>query len=289
MFRFKRDTYGLESPAHPSNHPLEITERAGAATHLISSLEYIVRKKDRQPGGLNHWETMRKGFPDSLQMFMPIYDFFAVETRVKALHISRAIASTVLIISSKQSSLLSNNKFRCALNAYLAITQFAVYPRHFYGTDGSDQVAFLIQSGSALGRASHPIRGRNHAAAFIALQTSISYCAAGLAKLPGQKWQSGEALPLIMQTQTYGDAWFYKFLRQHPLISRAMCHGVLAFETLFPLFFLQKGKYIDLGLIFMALFHLANARFMGLSRFAVAFIGTYPCVRALAKGVITSE
>ncbi|EHM28130.1 hypothetical protein SPW_3479 [Streptomyces sp. W007] len=47
---------------------------------------------------------------------------------------------------------------------------------------------------------------------------------------------------------------------------------------------LKRGKYLDAGLLAMAGFHLANARFMGLSRFAWAFIATYPSVRALARG-----
>lgn len=258
-------------------HPLELTERAGAATHLLSSLEYLVRSRDRSDGGLNHWPTMRPGFPKSLKFMMPVFDFFSDERRVKALHASRVIASVALLLPGK------NNAARVGLNGYLTLSQFVIYPRHFYGTDGSDQVAFLIQSGATLGRLSHRDRGRDHGAAFIGAQVMLSYCASGLAKLPGQRWRTGEALPQIMRTQTYGDEWLYNMLREYPQLSKAMAYSVLALECLFPAVLINKGRYVDVALAFMAVFHLGNARFMGLSRFAVAFIGTYPCVRALAR------
>ncbi|MDN5699626.1 hypothetical protein VVR84_12380 [Kocuria carniphila] len=287
--RILKELRGSATPARPAIHPLEVTERAGAATHLLSSLEYVVRPQDRTLGGLNHWASMREGFPDSLRWMVPIYDYFSHEGRLGALHASRAVAAAILLVPRSTPHSGHRNTARAILNGYLALSQLAVYPRHFYGTDGSDQVSFLVQSAAAVGRLSHPTRGRDHAAAFIACQIVLSYCASGLAKLPGQKWISGEALPLIMRTQTYGDSWLYTMLRRYPSASRALSHSVLTMETFFPAFMLGKGRVIDPALTFMGAFHLANARFMGLSRFAVAFIGTYPCVSALAKGTLNSK
>lgn len=60
-------------------------------------------------------------------------------------------------------------------------------------------------------------------------------------------------------------------------------------ECGFPLLLLKKGRFIDAELVVMGGFHLANARLMGLSRFALAFSSTYPAVRALAKGAGEAE
>ncbi|MDK1473115.1 hypothetical protein QNO07_06715 [Streptomyces sp. 549] len=258
--------------------PLATAERLSAATHLLSSLEYMVRGKDREPGGLNDWTHTRAQVPAKTEAVQRLKDFVAREPVTQALHASRALAAAVLI------SPVRNNTVRMAANAYLAGSQILIYPRHLFGTDGSDQVSFLVQTAAALGRAGGTDATRNAAVHFIGAQTVLSYGASGWAKLPGDAWRSGDALAKIMRTQTYGDEWFFQQLDRYPAASRALCHVVLALECGFPLLLLKKGRYIDAGLLVMGGFHLANARFMGLSRFAWAFVSTYPSVRALAKG-----
>ncbi|WP_432159396.1 hypothetical protein [Streptomyces sp. NRRL F-5630] len=258
--------------------PLATAERLSAATHLLSSLEYMVRRTDREPGGLNDWNHTRAQVPARTKTMQAVRDFIAREPVTQALHGSRALAAAVLI------SPVRNNAVRMAANTYLSVSQVLVYPRHLFGTDGSDQVSFLVQTAAALGRAGGTDATRAAAVQFIGAQTVLSYGASGWAKLPGDAWRNGDALAKIMRTQTYGDEWFFKQLDKYPAASRAICHVVLALECGFPLLLLKKGKYIDAGLLLMGGFHLANARFMGLSRFAWAFVSTYPSVRALAKG-----
>lgn len=258
--------------------PLATAERLSAATHLLSSLEYMVRRTDREPGGLNDWSHTRAQVPAKTKAVRVVRDFIAREPVTQALHGSRALAALVLI------SPVRNNTVRMAADAYLATSQILIYPRHLFGTDGSDQVSFLVQAAAALGRAGGTEATRRAAVQFIGAQTVLSYGASGWAKLPGDAWRSGDALVKIMRTQTYGDEWLYQQLEKYPAASRALCHAVLALECGFPLLLLKRGRYIDAGLLVMGAFHLANARFMGLSRFAWAFVATYPSVRALAKG-----
>ncbi|MGC5394202.1 hypothetical protein ACPXCP_00450 [Streptomyces sp. DT20] len=258
--------------------PLSAAERISAATHLLSSLEYLVRRSDRVPGGLNDWTHLRDHVPAGNRFTQGARDFIARETVTQAIHGSRALAAVVLI------SPVRNNTVRMAADAYLAGSQIVIYHRHLFGTDGSDQVSFLVQAAAALGRAGGSESSRTAAVHFIGAQTVLSYGASGWAKLPGDAWRSGEALTKIMRTQTYGDELFFKRLEKHPTAARALCHTVLALECGFPLLLFKKGRFIDAGLVVMGGFHLANARLMGLSRFALAFSSTYPAVRALAKG-----
>ncbi|WP_032792091.1 hypothetical protein [Streptomyces sp. W007] len=258
--------------------PLGTAERLGAATQLISSLEYLARKADRGPGGLNDWTYLRDQFPSNSRVVTRLRDWIAQEPITQSIHASRVLAAIVLISPAR------NNYVRLACNAYLSASQNLTYPRHFFGTDGSDQVSFVIQTASAIGRAGATDASRRAAVQFIGAQTALSYGASGWAKLPGAAWQHGDALAKIMRTETYGDQWLFGQLRKYPAAARALCHLVLALECGFPLLLLKRGKYLDAGLLAMAGFHLANARFMGLSRFAWAFIATYPSVRALARG-----
>ncbi|MGL4743414.1 MAG: hypothetical protein ACRCXL_03370 [Dermatophilaceae bacterium] len=202
----------------------------------------------------------------------------ARESVTQALHASRVVAAAVLIGPTR------NNAVRAVADAYLVASQLVIYPRHLFGTDGSDQVSFLVQSAAALGRTGGSDSTRAAAVQFIGAQTVLSYGASGWAKLPGPAWRSGDALISIMRTRTYGDEWLFTQLQKHPALARMLCHGVLVVECGFPLLLLKRGRYIDGGLLMMAGFHLANARFMGLSRFAWAFMSTYPAVRTLAKG-----
>ncbi|MBY8870991.1 hypothetical protein K7640_03930 [Micromonospora sp. PLK6-60] len=258
--------------------PLATAERLSAATHLLSSLEYMVRRSDRVTGGLNDWNHTRAQVPAKTRTAQVLRDFVAREPVTQALHGSRALAAAVLIGPTR------NNTVRMLANAYLAGTQVLIYPRHLFGTDGSDQVSFLVQSAAALGRAGGTQATRTAAVQFIGAQTVLSYGASGWAKLPGETWRSGDALVKIMRTRTYGDEWFFTNLQRYPQAARLLCHTVLAIECGFPLLLLKRGRYIEAGLLVMGGFHLANARFMGLSRFAWAFMSTYPAVRALAKG-----
>ncbi|MET8577136.1 hypothetical protein [Streptomyces sp. NPDC005012] len=258
--------------------PLSTAERLSAVTHLLSSLEYMVRRTDREPGGLNDWTHTRAQVPSRTRTVRRIRDLVAREPVTQAIHGSRALASLVLIAPVR------NNKVRMLADAYLAGTQLLIYPRHLFGTDGSDQVSFLVQSAAALGRAGGTDESRKAAVQFIGAQTALSYGASGWAKLPGEAWRSGDALVKIMRTETYGDEWLYKQLERYPALSRVTGHAVLALECAFPLLLLGRGKYIGAGLTAMGVFHVVNARFMGLSRFAWAFVATYPSVRALAKG-----
>lgn len=257
--------------------PLGTAERVSAITQVISSAEYLVRRKDRRRGGLNHWENTRAQIPTKTRWAVRLRDTVARESVTTALHVSRLAAGAVLVAPVR------SNALRASANLYLAGTQVLLYPRHLYGTDGSDQVSFLVQTAAGIGRTGGTDATRRAAIEFIGAQTALSYCAAGVAKLPGADWRSGDALVKIMRTETYGDAQFHDLLRQYPGAARLLCHAVLALEVGFPLLMARQGRYVDAGLLAMGSFHVANARLMGLSRFAWAFLSTYPALRSTAR------
>ena len=213
-----------EVAASACARPLATAERLSAATHLLSSPEYMARRTDREPGGLNDWTHTRSQVPAKTRAMQAVRNLIAREPVTQALHGSRALAAVVLI------SPVRDNTVRMVANTYPAGSQVLVYPRHLFGTDGSDQVSFLVQTAAALGRAGGTDANRNAAVQFIGAQTVLSNGASGWAKLPGDAWRNGDALAKIMRTQTYGDEWFCKQLDKHPAASRAICHLVLALE-----------------------------------------------------------
>ena len=247
-------------------------ERIAAVTHLVSSLEYLSRPGDRRHGGFNDWEvsgrTFRAGHPRLAQGLGVMAD----RRVTAAVHAARVPAALSLLAPLPP-------RARLAADAALTGSSLALYPRHHYGTDGSDQVAFLVQGAAALARAGERDPRIVDAALWsVALQSVLSYAVSGWAKLAGPSWRNGEALEGVTRTLTYGDRRAWRFFNAHPRIARTMGSGVLAMECLFPSVFLGKGRLAGPMLAAASGFHIGNARIMGLGRFVWSFMSMHPAV-----------
>lgn len=257
-----------------NSHPLRTVERACAVTEIIASAEYITNSSDREVGGLNHWKHLRYQFEGG---FAKVWDRLSDSSAEKAyvgIHSLRIVHALGLVSPSK------SNRMRAWCNMFLAGSQLFLQPRQFYGTDGSDQLSFLANTAVGLGRLIGTDNSRWAASDFLALQVLISYTVAGLAKAPGTKWRTGEALERIMSTQTYGSSGFYEFLKKHQSIGRALTKGTVLVESIMPLGLVTKRSTKAILATF-ALFHLANAKFMGLGRFVLPFTSMYPAIWSL--------
>ncbi|MFY1704860.1 alpha/beta fold hydrolase [Micromonospora sp. WMMA1923] len=251
---------------------LNWTERISSVTHLFASLEYLTRRRDRQRGGANNWAVNRRTFHEHAPRLTRALDLAANDRVVTALHVSRAVAAAALWLP------LSRRQ-RVAANAVLTGSQAALHAQHLYGSDGADQVSFLVQALTTAARV-----GQRRPAVvdaclwFVALQSVLSYTVSGWVKLPSETWRSGRALPGIARTLTYGDPQVWQLMRRYPRLTRLAAHGVLAMECAFPLAYAARGRPAPYLLATAGAFHLVNARVMGLGRFFWAFTSTYPAV-----------
>ncbi|WP_433345449.1 alpha/beta fold hydrolase [Micromonospora sp. CA-111912] len=248
------------------------TERISSVTHLFASLEYLTRGRDRQRGGANNWAVNRRTFEAHAPRLTRALDLVADDRVVTALHVSRAAAAAALWLPL-------NRRQRVAANAVLTGSQAALHAQHLYGSDGADQVSFLVQALTTVARA-----GQRRPAVvdaclwFVSLQSVLSYTVSGWAKLPSETWRSGRALPGITRTLTYGDPQVWQLMRRYPRLTKLTAHGVLAMECAFPLAYAARGRPAPYLLAAAGAFHLVNARVMGLGRFFWAFTSTYPAV-----------
>ncbi|MFI9640524.1 alpha/beta fold hydrolase [Micromonospora sp. NPDC051925] len=251
---------------------LNWTERISSVTHLFASLEYLTRGRDRQRGGANNWAVNRRTFHEHAPRLTRALDLAANDRVATALHVSRAVAAAALWLPL-------GRRQRVAANAVLTGSQAALHAQHLYGSDGADQVSFLVQALTTAARA-----GQRRPAVvdaclwFVALQSVLSYTVSGWAKLPSETWRTGRALPGITRTLTYGDPQVWQLMRRYPRLTKLAAHGVLAMECAFPLAYAAKGRPAPYLLATAGAFHLVNARVMGLGRFFWAFTSTYPAV-----------
>lgn len=248
-------------------------ERIAAVTHLVSSLEYLARDRDRRKGGMNNWDVTGRTFRARAPRLAPVLDAIADRRVTAAVHVARALTAATLV------SPFGGRRARLAADAALSASSAALYPRHHYGTDGSDQVAFLVQTMAAVARSAHRRPEVVDACLwYVALQSALSYGVSGWVKLAGPSWRGGQALPGVMRTLTYGDAFAWRTFTRFPRVARALGASVLAMECTFPLVFAGRGRLAAPMLASATLFHVANARLMGLGRFVWSFTAMHPAV-----------
>jgi hypothetical protein len=113
---------------------------------------------------------------------------------------------------------------------------------------------------------------------FIALQSILSYCTSGIAKLVSHTWRSGKAVLGVFSTGLYGLEWIAKFLQGRSLMNYLLCWSVMLIESGFLLALLLPFPYAVMFLIWGAGFHLLCASIMGLNNFFWAFLATYPAI-----------
>jgi pimeloyl-ACP methyl ester carboxylesterase len=250
---------------------LSAMERLGALTHLMSSLEYL--KIARDPArGFGNWENNRKLHVVGAPRVTALVDVIARPRVTLALHTGRVAAAAAILAPTPP-------RVRAAANGYLALSSTAMMLRHHLGNDGSDQAAMMVQTIATLARLGRRRPELVDACLwFVSLQSVLSYTAAGLAKVVSPVWRSGDALPGIMRTASYGDRRTWQLMVRHPRAARLLTTGIVALESLFPLAYAARGRLAPAFVATAAAFHFANGRVMALGRFVPAFLAMHPPV-----------
>jgi pimeloyl-ACP methyl ester carboxylesterase len=258
-------------PTIDRRRALARTERMDAMTMIVSSAEHLARPGERRRGGFNDWTIAGRNLHRTAPRLARIVDVIAPPKITAALHAARVVAGLALLAPTSP-------RTRTAADATILASTVLLHPRSLYGTDGTDQVAFLVTANTTLARLGRHPALVDTALWAIALQATISYAASGWVKVTSETWRSGRALTGVARTQTYGDAAAFKVLSYSPRATQVVAVGVLGMECLFPLIYLRGGRWAHPWLSATLVFHLANARIMGLGRFVWAFGSMHPAV-----------
>jgi hypothetical protein len=163
------------------------------------------------------------------------------------------------------------------LAPFLLVSHVAICVR-FRGTfnGGSDYMSVVLLL--SLSIAGSPSLTRA-ALAYIAVQTTLSYCIAGFAKLRAAEWRDGRALAQFLELAVtrHGAPPTIASQLATPRRCQLLALATLGFECSFPLAWLDPricAAYLAVGLCF----HLANDLVFGLNRFLFAWAAAYPAV-----------
>ncbi|WP_164721114.1 hypothetical protein [Streptomyces sp. W1SF4] len=280
MFRALRAAYA-ESTTRPET-ALRLTDRLAAAAAVVGSLEALVSARaDHRDGTVLRGDLMSRRIPADAKLLSALVKASSGRRTEQVLETIRLAASVTLLVARP------GRTTRSAALALLAVSSAVTHRRHTVQSDGSEQLLFQVQAASALASlAGGGPRVTDACLWYIAAQSTLAYTVAGYSKLAGAEWRSGEALPGVLRTETYGDRKAFELVRTHPRTACTAGTAVVLGECGFGLlYFLGRGRYAPVFVSAGTVFHLVNARAMGLGRFLFAFVATYPAILYTARRV----
>jgi hypothetical protein len=195
------------------------------------------------------------------------------------------VASYILSLLSAASLAVIRGRALAVPIALILICHVGLHDRNRYGFDGSDQMRTIICVG-LLGYWLSPNSFCEAVSlAFIGLNSAVSYLIAGIAKLISPIWRRGEAVGLIVATESYGGQTSRRLLGR-TAASRLLSWSTIAFECFCPLLLLLGPKgYVSFAVLAIS-FHVGIALVMGLNSFVFAFGAALPALGYVSLGVL---
>lgn len=200
-----------------------------------------------------------------LQQSLEFLRGFGVEKKVASLRVLLAI-------------LLIVGVYPLWVQSILLITTFILIKR-FHGpyNGGSDTMSVLVLVCLWFTHIAPSQLWREIAFGYLALQLTLSYFQSGLVKLENAEWRSGKALCEVFSFTAYPVSESMRELASKPRLLLFASWIVIVGELLFPAALLHPVA-LTIGLVFMAVFHVANAILFGLNRFVWSWLAAYPAI-----------
>lgn len=242
--------------------------RLCAVSFLIGTAELVAKRDLFGLRGCLSWRIVGEFY--SVRGLKPLNPAFAAQGTLSIL-ILRLAASAGILLSARHAVLMTSALI-------LALSSLLFNLRMPVGRDGSDQMNVLIIGPACMAMLCNRHVAYTSVLLFVAAQASLAYTTSGVAKLISPVWRSGDALPQILSTLSYGNQRAAQFLHSHHVLSLILSWVVISFEAGFLLAFLIGPRATLVMLLFGAVFHLSCAVLMGLNCFLWSFVATYPAI-----------
>jgi hypothetical protein len=191
-------------------------------------------------------------------------------------NIVAVLALRLAALAALPAALLSG-RFAAAVLAVIFATTLLQNLRGEDALDGSDQMSTQVFGALFLGHLGGTPLALDAALGYLALQSCLSYAVAGLAKIGSPAWRDGSAVVAVAGNRAYGHPAAARWLAARPRLARLFAWGAMLGELAFPLALLGPPwafPFLAWGVVF----HLLNARLMGLNTFFWSFVSTYPAI-----------
>lgn len=264
-------------PAEP-RRVFEIAERFAGFSTAMSSLEALVDHKELGQGGIRRPSDVHAQDPGRTVIARLLFKALDRKWALVSLHAVRLTAGGALVLLPDRSE--GDNRARGAIAGFIAASEgwLSLYNRH--GSDGADQASIQALAPAAIGRLGPTRAVANAAICYTGVQGVLSYTVAGVAKLFGEDWRRGTAIEGILRTNAYGHEGLWRFFTSHPKLSKLVTWATVAWEVSYPLALLPYPVLTRMYSLSALAFHIVNAHFMGLGRFAWSFASLHPAIVA---------
>jgi hypothetical protein len=245
------------------------SQRAIGLAVLLQTLELWQLRALCADSGIWRWPVLRR---EQACLPAPLRWLFALLSPYP-----RFVGLLVLRFSGALALLMAADVPGLALGLWLS--QVAICVR-FRGTfnGGSDYMSVLILFALGIaGLTRSSLLWQNACLAYIAVQVTLSYLIAGLAKLKQADWRNGVALASFVNQSAYGAPSWARALVRSPNVARFAALAVIGFEVLSPLAWFDPRLCVCLLVVGLG-FHVANALVFGLNRFMFAWAAAYPAL-----------
>jgi hypothetical protein len=243
---------------------------------VLTSLGQLAARRDLAPGGFYDWSVVRarRGWTDKGLLAAPLAALFSYP-RVLAITVVQAIAALALVVGYPALTTV-------AALPILVVTQVLLRVRFQWGTDGADQIMFIVVVGLLAFYVCPPGALRETCLAFIGAETVLCYFSAGVAKALDPGWRNGTAVPMIVRSREFGLVRLSALVDRNEGLGKLLCWSTIAWETSAPAF-VALGPRTCLGYLAAGIvFHVSVAVVMGLNDFVLSFVATYPAVYFLS-------
>jgi hypothetical protein len=251
----------------------------------LDACEVLAHRHQLAPGGFYDFRVLRTGRTvlwrgTASRLLAPVFGYPGALV-LPGLQVVASVALLVLALRAEEAWSWAAG----VATAVIFVSRSLFYLRQQIGLDGSDQMLGVVSLGLTGAFLLPDVQARQVALGYLAGQLVLAYTAAGVAKLVSPVWRSGRALPRILATVGYGSPRVAQVLERSPLVARALCVYVIAFETLTPLLMASGSGGAWAVVLMGGTFHLGVALLMGLNVFPWAFGATFPAVLLLGTWV----
>lgn len=263
----------------PQKSELALTraERIIAAGVVVSSLELLTRSRMYQDDGILSWSVAKTRNRWKTGKLQAVWELLFQCTGMRVILSARVTAACALASPTRSLTI------RRLAGAYLAASGYMIALRAPYGGDGAEQMSILAMASIAAARIMPG--GTRPALVFIASQSLLSYAVAGVAKIMSPMWMEGTAVRDVFRTRMFGAKSVFEMLKDRPRLCLLLSRSTAILELLAPLMLVLPKSAQQAYLVGLGLFHVGTAGVMGLNRFPLAFVGTYPTILWLADRI----
>jgi len=263
------------SGAWAATDALQLVVWIHAVAVLLTAAEYLHDRRDFGERGAMSWKVFRASGSGAYRTLVPE----GIQRRLFGLRGMTAmlwiqIGAVLVFAVAPARSWLQWCGLLTSTVVLLLITA-----RQRYGQDGADQMNLIV--GITCVIVFGPFQSETVMTIglwFLALQVTLAYLSAGIAKVISPVWRKGLAVGMVVDTASYGSRSAGDLLRRYSWIGRVLTWGTIAFELVFVIALIAPPP-VTLGILAAGvLFHLGIAFVMGLNNFVPAFLSTYPAV-----------